>query len=322
MRIKRIALAMAVALVALAAFASTAFAKEKMVFGEFEATIAGKTISPSSPGKLGVYKEGDIEVVGVSGSGKDKGGLNLGGTEFGPRYSKDVVKETEPGKGTVLHKAGEIEVGKPACLKSKVVGSVTSEHFSELAFKLVLKKCITYLEEQGNPNRNEERFSNITLPIVLRSNWSAEIGARESVLEIPETALSVKLGLKKCPILIPEQTIPQKDNPEKLYEEVVEYEDEAEEPEGIEHSKKLKEMYPDGTKHLLNVIFGEKFKSIITYGSNSGPCGSTKEDENAKIVENPESKYNGMIEFHNGHLFGEIFEMEVKFGDLGFNEPV
>lgn len=318
MRIKRIALAIAAALMAFGAFSSPAFAKEKVVFGEFEAKIVGHPITPSTPGKLGVYKEGGIEIVGTGG----KAGLNLGGTEFGPRYPKDVIKETEPGKGTVLHKAGQIEEGKPACEKAKVVGTVTSEKFSELAFKLQLKKCITYLEEQGNPNRNEEHFSNITLPIVLRSNWSAEIGARETVLEIPKTNLSVKLGLRKCPILIPEQTIPAKDNPEKLYEEIVEYEEAEEEPEGIEHSKKLKEEYPGGAKFLLNVVFGEKFKAIKSYGSNSGPCGSTKEDENAKIVEEPGSEYNGMIEFKNGHLFGEISEMEVKGGDLWFREPV
>jgi hypothetical protein len=322
----RIIAGLAVALCALAAFAAPALAKEKMVFGQFEATIVGQTISEATPGKLGIYKEGSIDFNGFEAippnkeahkAAKDVAGLNLGGTEFGPRYTEDIVN----GKGELEHNAGDIEANKPACKKSKLVGQVTAEHFSELEFELQLKKCISYIQEVGNVNRTFETTSNITLPIVLRSNNSAEIGRRESVLEIPETHLTLKLGLKKCPVIVPTQTIPIKDNGEKLYEEFVEYSNEAEEPEGIEHSKKLKMLYPSGEKNLLDVEFEERFKSIRSYGSNTKPCGSTKGDENAKLVEDPESPFNGMIEFKNGHLFGELEEIEVKNGNLSFNEP-
>lgn len=325
MRIKRLAVGLAVALCALCAFSAQAFAKEKIVFGEFEASVHGKTLAPGNGAKLGVYKEGSIDFTGVDENGPenkahDVAALNLGGTEFGPRYSKDVYIKNRNDEEVLIHKAGEIEAGKPACERAKVSGEVTAEHFSELAFKLELKKCVTYLEEENNPNRNEKVLTKITLPIVLRSNWSAEIGARESVLEIPETTLTVKLGLKKCPIEIPEQTIPVKDNPEKLYEEYVEYENEEEEPENIEHSKKLKELYPGEEKHLLNIVFGERFKGIRSYGSNTAPCSSKTGEENSKIVEEP-GKHFGQVEFKNGHLFGEIDEMEVKDGNLGFKEP-
>ncbi len=302
MRHVRIMIGVGVVVLALTALASPAFAKEKLIFGNFEASVTGQNLE-TSPARLGVYKEGGIEITG----------LNLGGTTFGPLYKEDVKNE----KGEVIHKRGQINLEVPPCQKFKVSGEVNKEKFTELTFDLKFMRCSTSVEEVGGSGATEEHLSNFTLPITLKAtNYSA--GIANSALIIDKT---VKLGLKKCPVEIPPQTIPGKENPEKLYEEIVEISNEGEEPERWEHSKKLKELYPSGEKELLDIEFAEKFKSIVSYRPNAGVCGSRKGEENGKIVTEVGNPHYGQIEYTNGHLFGEIDEMEIRNGNLKFTEP-
>lgn len=298
---RRITVSVAVALCVLGVLAAPALAKEKIVFGEFKANIVGQNLE-TTPGVLKLSKEGEIDITG----------LQIGSKPFGPIYRKDVLN----GKGEVEHKAGSQNVEEP-CKKIKLQnGIVNHESSSSLTFNLKFIKCIDII---GEGTAAEEVPVSFTLGVTLESNFSAEVGKSESELKIEETEITVKPGLKKCPIVIPAQTIPVKDNAEKEYEEIVEYSNEGVEPEGWEHSKKLKELYPSGEKQELFVEFGEKFKHIVSYQDQEGPCTSTKGEEDGKVV--TEGPHKGWLEYTTGHMFGDIENLEVKNGNISFIEP-
>jgi hypothetical protein len=284
--------ALAVALCALAAMATPAFAREKLVFGEFEATRVNQPITEGTPGELRVNKEGGIDIEG----------LQLGPYTFGP-------KPTAGGKQDEKHPCGHY----------KLEGKVASEKSSTLTFHIKFNKCPSW--DTAGGGAEEMGSTSFTLGFTLKSNYSAEVGKSTNELTIEEGAVTFKGAQKKCPVLIEKQTIPFKENPEREYEEIVEYENESEEPEGFEHSKKLKELYPSGEKEFLNVVLAEKFKHIRSYLTQNSHCTNSKGTENPKIVTDPNSPYKGDLEYTDGHVFGEIELIEVKNGNLKFNEP-
>jgi hypothetical protein len=281
--------ALAVALCAIGAFAAPAFAKEKIAFGEFEGSITGQNLE-TTPGVLKVNTvEGFTEITG----------LEIGPYTFGPKNPTTGEQETEE-----------------PCKSIKLSGEVKKEKSSELTFQLKFNKCPAWAEAGA---LQEEVPTSFKLGVTLKSNFSAEVGKSESALEIEPGEVKFKGALKKCPVIIPRQTIPSKLNPEKEYEEIVEYENESFEPEGIEHSKHLKELYPSGEKETLNVEFLERFHHIKAYVAQGGRCTNVKGIENGKVV-TEEGPYKGMLEFPAGHMFGEIDDIEIKNGNLKFKE--
>jgi hypothetical protein len=274
--------ALAVALCAIGAFAAPAFAKEKLVFGEFEASIVGQNLE-TTPGVLRVnHAEGSMNIEG----------LELGPYTFGPKNRT----------------TGEQEVESP-CKSVKLSGEVKKEKSSELTFLLKFSKCPGWSE---SGQLQQEVPTSFKLGVKLISNHSAEIGLSESAMEIEPGVVTFKGPLKKCEIIIPRQTIPAKDK-EREYEEIVEYEDESFEPPRIEHSKHLKELYPEEEEETLNVVFEEKFRHIKSYASQAGPCTNVKGTENGRVV-TEEGPYKGMLEFTNGHLYGSIKTSKSKKG--------
>ena len=303
MRTLKMTIGVAVAACAFAVLAAPSFAvKPKMVFGEFEAHIEGQEISPSKPASLRLSREGSISIHKLS----------LGNYTFGP-----IARENVEQGGKVIWHAGEQEVTNP-CKSIKVKpGSVTWEKSSQLTVVLKFSKCVAVAE---NGTVEEEVPTSFTMALSFHSNFSAEVGKSENTVTIEEIPVLFKGALKKCPVTVPRQTIPFRESPEKVYEEIVEYENESEEPEGWEHSKKLKELYPSGEKEFLNIFFEEeKFHHIHSYVSQAGPCTNTKGTENGKIVPKGEP-HEGELEFTNGSLEGSIELLEIKFGDLKFKE--
>ena len=285
----KIGIALAIALCAMSGLAAPAFG-----FGEFEASITGQNLE-TSPGVLKVnHTEGSLEI----------NGLELGPYTFGPVFRENVGS----------HKAGEQDVEHP-CKSVKLMGGVNKEKSKELTFRLKFIKCIA-LAESGQVL--QEVSTNFTLGVVLKSNFGGELGQDESSIELEPGVVKLKGALKKCPVIIPRQSLPAKYNPKREYEEVVEFENESFEPEHIEKSKRLKELYPSGEKETLNVYFEEKAHHFHSYMSQEGPCSNVKGVENSKIVK--EGPYKGMLEFSNGHMQGEIEDLELKNGNLKFKE--
>jgi hypothetical protein len=296
----RITIGLAVAVCAMFALTSPAFAKEKLVFGEFQGSVTGKNLE-TEPQPVEVFKEDkELEVEG----------LQLGNYKF---YTRN--------------KAGEKEESEP-CLKSPTIkGSFQAEpgtvnKSKSLPLDITFKKCMSHAGEGGV---SEGKAVTFTLPIALQQNFSAEAGPKIAGVEIPnKTTIEFKGTLRKCPVVIPQQTIPFKASPEKEFEEVVSYTNEApEEIENWEKSKKLKEQFPTGFKERLEVEFEEKFKGIHTYVKATPPCEPAKGEDNPKLItEGPEGpnhgEYNGWLEYTSGHIFMDVEGLEIKGGELSF----
>ncbi len=300
MRSNRIIVALAaVAICALSAFASPAFAaKEKKVFGEFEAHVTGKNLE-TEPQPIQIDKEDEPEITG----------LQLGNYKFGP-----IIK-TGPN-------AGKPDLENPCLKPPKITGDFKAEEgkvnrSNSIILKIAFKQCIARAQENGVVKEKKVSF---TLGVKLEPNFSAEVGKSESGLEIEPATLSFKGPLAKCVVTIPRQTIPAKDNPEHEYEEIVSYTNESEEPEKFETSKKVKELYPSGLKERIEVELEEKFKGIHAYVSQEHGCTSSKGEESPKEV--TEGPFAGQLEYTSGHIFGDFEGVEIKNGNLTFVEPI
>ncbi len=300
--IRSIAALVVVASCTLCALASPAFAvKEKKVFGEWQAEVVGQNLE-TTPVPLLISKEGSAELTG----------LQIGPYHFGPVNKEGDVVETEP------------------CLKTpKISGEFLAEpgkvnRSSSLTIHIGFRQCVTRSSEHG---ATEEKNVHFTISAKLEPNMSAEIG-KASGAEIEETEVTFKGALRKCPIVIPRQTVPFKDDMEKEYEEVVAYSNES---EPVEPTKKNKERYPNGNKERVEVEFGEKFRGIRAYlaqeveNENTHAiehkgCHNTRGTENPRLITS--GKYKGWLEYTNGHIFGDFTGLEAKNGELRFVEPI
>lgn len=302
---RRITVSVAVALCALGAFAAPAIAKEKVVFGEFVAHVVGQDLE-TTPGVLKLTKEGEISL----------NKLVLGPYKFGRVYWENVYGP----KGELLHHADEQNFEEPCERPVKVSGLVNKERSSGLTFVLTFSKCPAVVLPQGQGAYGQVGYANFKLGVTVKSNLSAEVGASENEIEIEPKDMKFSGALHKCPVFLEKQTIPAKDNLEKEYEEVIEsIENESEEPEHWETSKKLKALYPSGEKEFIGVEFGEKFRHIVSYGPAVKPCWVNKGEENAHYVTT--GPHAGQYEFTNGALEADIEYLEIKNGDIKFEEP-
>jgi hypothetical protein len=284
---------LAVALLALGALASPAFAKEKLVFGEFQGSVAGKNLE-TEPAPVQVWKEDkELEVEG----------LQLGNYKFYTKTSKGERDESTPcEKSPTIKGEFQAEEGK-------------GDKSDSLALDISFKKCLSHAGEGG---LSEAKPVSFTLPVKLQQNFSAEVGPKIAGVEIPnKTVIEFKGALRKCPVVIPQQSIPFNENPEHEYEEIVSYTNEApEEIENWEHNRKLKEEFPTGFKERLEVEFEEKFKGIHTYVKADGACQPAKGEDNPKLI--TEGEYAGWLEYTSGHIYMDIEGLEIKGGELSF----
>jgi hypothetical protein len=291
-----LAVVMALALATAPAFA----AKEPLKFGEFEASIVGKTITPSTPAPVSLWKEGSASVTK----------LKIGGVSFGFN-----VKEAKP------------EPEKPCNASPKVKGYAKEEKSKSLLLDVTFKKCVSYVK---GGNGFGYKSTNFKLGMRFIANESAEIGSTEGGMEIMENALvKVANANKDCKVVIPQQFVPSKsgENPEKFWE-AAEYETEKEAPvENWEKSKKLQEQYPGNFKNRLFIETTEKFRHITAYvdtrpTNKPHGCVPVKGEENSHLVTDEKSPWFGWTEHTDGSIGLELEGLEIKGGQLGFVPPV
>jgi hypothetical protein len=283
-----------------AVFAAPSFAKEKLKFGEFEASIVGKPITPSTPAAVTLSKEGSASVSR----------LKLGGVTFG-----FDVKKAEP------------EPATPCWKEPQIKGVAKEEKSKDLLVDVTFKQCVSATK---NGSGWGYKASNFKLGFRFISNESAEIGNTEGGMEIVKTAfVKVNTANKLCHVAIPQQFVPENSgtNPEKFWE-AAEYATEPEEPvENWEKSKKLQEQYPGNFKNRLFIETTEKFRHITTYvdtrptGKPHG-CVPVKGEENAHLVTEESSPWFGWTEHTDGQIYMEMEGLEIKGGQLAFVPPV
>jgi hypothetical protein len=305
MRRLRVVLGLAVAVCAFGALTAPAFAaKEKLVFGTFVASVAGKTISPTEPAAVIENKEDEAELIG----------LQLGQYKF----------------GKVSEESGKAEHEDPCLKPPKVTGTVTEERSSSLLTEIDFRQCVSDNKEGGITGHKAVSFK---LAIRFQANESAEIGkTAENGIEIAKTALVSFKGSQPCVVEVPQQFVPAKagEKPEKFWE-AAEYTPEKEEPvENWEKNKKLKEQYPGDYKLRLGIETTEKFKGIVSYVDTNGTekkgCTPNKGEESGKYITEKEiegkpNPHYHWTEFTNGRIDMDVEGLEIKGGQLTFEPP-
>jgi hypothetical protein len=299
MRRVRIVLGLAVAVCAFGALAVPAFAKgkEKLVFGNFAASVFGGKITPTEPATIVENKEDEAEVTG----------LELGIFKFGVLNSEKKPEYEEP------------------CEKApKVNGEIENEVSSTLLLEVHFKECVTSSTKAGSVSGKKSSFK---LAFRFKANESAEIGKSENGIEIAETAVVLVKGESQCVVEIPAQTVPAKaaGNEEKFWEGA-EYTPEKEEPvENWELRKKLKEQYPGDFKNRLEIETTEKFKGIVSYvhpfETKSKICAPAKGEESGKLITEEGNPRKGDVEYTDGKVFLNAEGLEIKGGQLTFEPP-
>ncbi len=307
MRRVRIVLGLAVAVCAFGALAGSAFAKPKLVFGHFAASIVGRHISPTEPAKVVKNKEGEAEVTG----------LELGSFKFG------VVETVEEKK--------KPNYEKPCKDAPKVTGTAVEEESSSLLTEVTFKDCVTSFAGSDTINW---KGTNFKLAINFESNEAAELGNTDGGFKIEKTATVLVKGIGECVVEIPAQFVPAKSEEKEKFWDAAEYEQENEEPiEKWEKSKKLKEEYPGDVKERLNIVTTNKFKGIVSYvhpySTSSHGCESQNEASGKLITEKeievegkmvPNPRY-GWLEYTNGRIDMSVTDLEIKGGQLTFVPP-
>jgi len=308
MRRVRVVLGLAVAVCAFSALSVPAFAKEKLVFGHFHASIVGKTISKTEPAAVIQNKEDEAEVTG----------LTLGQYKFG------VVENGKP------------NYEAPCESPPKVTGKVTEETSFSLLTEVSFKKCVS-----SNPGGGVTpwKASNFKLAIRFQANESAEVGNTEGGLEIVENASSKLKGVDaQCLVVIPQQFVPGKaETKEEKFYEAAEYTPENEKGlENWEKNKKLKEEYPLNEKNRVGVETTEKFKGIVALvdtapsGKKNSGCPNSSGEESTKVITEKEievegkmvpNPHYGWLEYTNGKIFLAAEGLEIKGGQLTFEPP-
>lgn len=266
------------------------FAATACLFGALTAPAFAKTEKPKmvfgefvgTPGMLKLHEgEGEVEEMKL-------GPYTFGKNEAGEVCSKDI----------------------------KVSGEVTEQRSPSLTAELGFKKCNTSAHEGGF---RETKPVNFTLGVKFLANHSAEIGERSGIEIVEPSIVHFKGALRKCIVEIPAQYIPGKagEKTEKEYE-AASYSDESEEVENFEKSRKLKEEYPSGMKERIEIEI--EFSKIVTYVKPEKTCEYEKGTE-GKYISEEGNPHKGWVEFNTGKIDAELDELEVKNGELTFEEP-
>jgi hypothetical protein len=294
MRRVRFVVGLAVAVCAFGALAASAIAKEKLVFGEFVASIAGTTITPSTPAAVVENKEDEAELSG----------LQIGQYKF----------------GAVDKASGTVEYEEP-CLKSpKVTGTVFNERSATLQTEVDFRECVSSDVANGIVGYKTNSFK---LPILFQANESAELGTGIKITK--NVVLKIK-GAQTCVVEIPEQFVPAKAGQmeEKFYE-AAEYTPESESPVENWQKIKIKEEYPGDFKDRLEIETTEKFKGIVSYvdtvGTEKKGCAPKKGEANSKLITEPGNEHYGWTEYTNGRIDMDVEGLEIKGGQLTFEPP-
>jgi len=207
----------------------------------------------------------------------------------------------------------ECETNSGYTLSAK--GMVESEFSSDFTTNVRILGCKTDIKfgKGGNFTPAKVSFGKEGIKMEFHANGSLAVGNPAGEVKILETAaVQVKVQGQKCKLFIPAQTLPTSSErqPEKEYE-AAEYATEKEEVE----PKELKK-YPSGFKETLDISW--ELKKIRSYVPiEPGRCEYEKGTE-GKYEAEGEGLPN-RVEYTNGLYEGELEEIQLKGGNLGFD---
>lgn len=238
--------------------------------------------------------------------------------EFFAERAEAPITEADPAQ---VKGGGEIEeltigpYGLKEC-KVKSVSEVTSEKPSKTFFANLAIRCKTISHPEKSKLINETKTVHFKLGLKFNANKSAEAGeGNEAGTEIVENAVvPVTIGRSACKLEIPQQFLPAKSKLDENHEyESAEYETEEEEVE----SPRLMKKY--GKDHdTLNIFFTlKRLHSVLLTGPK---CTTGHEEKFGEGEEEGHINKEGNVEYQNGKLFGELDELSLKNGNIGFSE--
>lgn len=237
---------------------------------------------------------------------------SINGQEIGPGKPAQAKGLGEVGELRIGPLTMECETNSGFTLNGK--STVEAERSSDFTAIVKISGCTTDLNfgKGGNFEHVKVNFGK-GLKMQFHANGSAAIGNPAGEVKILETApVQIKVPGHKCKLFIPAQTVPTQaeKNPEKEFE-AAEY---GTEKEAVE--TKLLKKYPSGFKERLEVFW--ELKKIVSYVPvEPGRCEYKKGTE-GKFEPEGEGLPN-RVEYNNGVFEGELEEVEIKGGELGFD---
>jgi hypothetical protein len=258
------------------------------------------------------------------------------GTVAGPAFAKKKEKKAPVfGKFIANIPGGEISPEHPAtakglgeiydlrlaggglfvehCLKeAKTSGSVVSESAETFFQNISYKKCIANIALGKSGLISKQRIPTFHLAMEFHSNHTAVIGEgeEENLKIVKPSSVSVKIGKTSCVVTIPAQTVPVKaeKKPGKEYEAA------GFETEVVPVSHHQLKTFPSGFQDKLDIEWEfNKLKSLVKPNATCAYKGGS-------LDENPETPNFGYVVYNDGVFEGEIEEIEIAGGNLGF-EP-
>lgn len=257
------------------------------------------------------------------------------GAFAGPAFAKKEKKAPVFGKFTASIPGGTISPEHPAtasgtgeifelslaggalfvegCLKeAKSTGTVVSESSETFFQNVTYKKCIANVAIGKSGLTSRMKIPTFQLGMEFHSNHSAVIGEgeEENLKIVRPSSVTVKIGKTTCSVVIPAQTIPVKaeKKPEKEYE-AAGYETEFEPV-----SKRKMAHFPSGFQEKLDAEWEfKKLESLVKPNENCTYKGGKLDNE-------PETPNFGYVVYNEGVFEGELEEISIKNGNVGF-EP-
>jgi hypothetical protein len=257
------------------------------------------------------------------------------GAFAGPAFAKKEKKAPVFGKFTASIPGGEISPEHPAtatgigaitelslaggalfvegCLKeSKSAGTVVSESSETFFQDVTYKKCIASVAIGKSGLTSKEKIPTFHLAMEFHSNHSAVIGEgeEENLKIVKPSSVSVKIGKTSCFVVIPAQTVPVKaeKKPNKEYEAA------GYETELSPVKKKQLALFPSGFQEKLYIEW--EFNKLESLVKPNASCTY----EGGKLDTEPETPNFGYVVYNDGVFEGELEEISIRGGDLGF-EP-
>jgi hypothetical protein len=223
--------------------------------------------------------------------------------------STPVTAKTSEGELGALYLGSE-EKGpfSFSCSSLSSSAKVTAEKSENFLTEIKFHKCKAIRRLRGGLEETIGAKFQKGFEMEFHSNGSASVGKSEGETKIVKgTQAEIKVRGGVCKIIIPEQTIPTKAEkaPEKEFES-------AEYGTFEEKTEKLK-VFPNGLHDTLEIAWELNKITFYIPSAPTGPCSYNKEP-GGKF--NPEKK---VVEFP-GYFEGELEEIEVKKGNIGF-EP-
>lgn len=231
-----------------------------------------------------------------------------------------TISPTEPATTSGIGEISELSLAGGAlfveeCVKElKSSGTVVSESSETFYQNVKFTKCLAQVKLGKSGLTTQLKVPTFVLGMEFHSNHSAVIGeGEEAALTIVKPSnVSVRIGKTACTVVIPAQTVPVRaEKKPDLEFEAAGYETEKE-PANIK-------KFPSGFQEKLDIEWElKKLESLVKPNAN---CKYAAEPE-GKFNNDPESPNFGFVEYGNGRFEGELEEITIKHGNVGFEPAV